>query len=75
MYSNGDLLRCGDRKPVISVKDRPLSEVLRSPEFINMINVYKECKLSCVGNYALDASGLWRFEWPAIKSLAQIAIT
>ena len=75
MYSNGDLLRCGDRKPVISVKNRSLGEVLRSREFIDMVNTYKECKLSCVGNYALDASGLWRFKWPAIKSLAQIAIT
>ena len=35
----------------------------------------KDCKLSCVGNYALDASGLWKLEWPAIKSLMEIAIT
>ncbi len=75
MYSNGDLLRCYDRKPFISVKNRPLREVLRSKEFIEVANYCRECKLSCVGNYALDASGLWRFEWPAIKSLAEIAIT
>ncbi|HSA06666.1 MAG TPA: radical SAM protein [Candidatus Gastranaerophilales bacterium] len=75
MYSNGYLLRCSDRKPIISVKDRPLKEVLRSEEFINMVNICKDCKLACVGNYALDASGLWRFEPAAIKSLAQIAIT
>jgi len=75
MYSNGYLLRCSDRKPVISVKNRPLREVLRSEEFVNMANICKNCELSCVGNYALDASGLWKFEWPAIKSLAEIAIT
>lgn len=75
MYSNGDLLSCYDRKPVVSVRNRPLREVLRSEEFVNMVNRCNECKLSCVGNYALDASGLWKFDWPAIKSLAQIAIT
>jgi MoaA/NifB/PqqE/SkfB family radical SAM enzyme len=75
LYSDGSILRCYDRKATLSVKDRPLSEVLRSKEFVEMVNACKDCKLSCVGNYALDASGLWRFEWPAIKSLAQIAIT
>lgn len=75
MYSNGYLLRCSDRKPVISLKNRSLKEVFRSKEFIDMVNICKECKLSCVGNYALDASGLWRFKWKAIKSLAEIAIT
>ncbi len=75
MYSNGDLLRCYDRKPIISVRNMPLSEALRSREFIETANKCKDCKLACVGNYALDASGLWRFDWPAIKSIAQIAIT
>lgn len=75
IYSNGSILRCTDRKPVVNVRNRPLGEALRSQEFIDMANVCKDCKLACVGNYALDASGLWRFDWPAIKSLAQIAIT
>ena len=43
--------------------------------FIETVNKCKDCKLSCVGNYALDASGLWRLQWPAIKSLMEIAIT
>lgn len=75
IYSNGDLLRCTDRKPFVSVRNRPLGEVLRSKEFIEVANACKDCKLACLGNYALDVSGLWRFDWPAIKSLAQIAIT
>ena len=75
IYSDGYILRCTDRKPMIDVKNRPLKEVLRSKEFIEVANVCKDCKLACVGNYALDASGLWRFDWPAIKSLAEIAIT
>lgn len=75
MYSNGNLLRCSDRKPVISLKNRSLKEVFMSKEFTDMVNICKDCKLSCVGNYALDASGLWRFEWKAVKSLAEIAIT
>jgi MoaA/NifB/PqqE/SkfB family radical SAM enzyme len=75
IYSNGALLKCYDRKPFLSVKNRPLGEVLRSQEFINTANACKDCKLACVGNYALDVSGLWRLDWKAIKSLAQIAIT
>lgn len=75
IYSNGKILRCTDRKPVVDVRNRPLREALRSQEFIDVTNVCKDCKLACVGNYALDVSGLWRFDWPAIKSLAQIAIT
>ena len=43
--------------------------------FIDTVNQCKDCKLACVGNYALDASGLWKLEWPAIKSLMEIAIT
>lgn len=74
-YSNGDLLRCYDRKPIANVRYTPLGEVLRSKEFIENANACKDCKLSCVGNYALDVSGLWRFDWPAVKSIAQIAIT
>ena len=75
IYSNGDMLRCYDRKPFISVKDRPLKEVIKDPVFVETVNKCKDCKLACVGNYALDASGLWKLEWPAIKSLMQIAIT
>ncbi len=75
IYSDGNMLRCYDRKPFISVKDRPLKEVIKDPLFINTVNECKDCKLACVGNYALDASGLWKLEWPAIKSLMQIAIT
>jgi|GEM_PF-877879 len=77
MYANGDLLRCYDRKPIegLNLKNMSLGEALRSKTFIDMANACKDCKLACVGNYALDASGLWRFHWPAIKSIAQIAIT
>ena len=75
IYSNGDLLKCTDRKPFLNVRNRPFGEALRSKEFIEVANACKDCKLACVGNYALDVSGLWRFDWPAIKSLAQIAIT
>lgn len=75
IYSNGDLLKCTDRTPFLSVRNKPLREVLRSKEFIEVANACKTCKLACVGNYALDVSGLWRFDWPAIKSIAQIAIT
>lgn len=75
IYSDGNILRCTDRKPMVSVRNRPLGEALRSKEFIEVANVCENCKLACVGNYALDVSGLWEFSWPAIKSLAQIAIT
>lgn len=75
IYSNGDVLRCYDRKPFISVKGRSLKDVIKDPLYIETVNKCKDCKLACVGNYALDASGLWRLEWPAIKSLMQIAIT
>lgn len=75
IYSDGNMLRCYDREPFISVRNRPLKEVLSDPLFIKTVNECKDCKLSCVGNYALDASGLWKLEWPAIKSLMQIAIT
>lgn len=76
MYANGDLLRCYDRKPMssLNVRERSLSEVLKSQEFIDMVNACVNCKFSCVGNYAIDASGLWDFKWPAIKSIAEIAI-
>ena len=75
IYSNGEMLRCYDRKPFIDVKGRPLKEVISDPVFVETVNKCKDCKLACVGNYALDASGLWRLEWPAIKSLMEIAIT
>ena len=75
IYSNGDMLRCYDRKPFISVKDRPLKDVISDKLFIDTVNQCKDCKLACVGNYALDASGLWKLEWSAIKSLMEIAIT
>ena len=75
IYSNGDMLRCYDRKPFISVKGRALKDVIKDPVFIETVNKCKDCKLACVGNYALDASGLWKLEWPAIKSLMEIAIT
>jgi len=77
MYSNGVLLRCFDRKPMenLDLKKMSLGEALRSKEFIDMANSCKDCKFACVGNYALDASGIWKFDWPAIKSIAQIAIT
>lgn len=75
IYSNGDMLRCYDRKPFISVRNRALKDVIKDPLFIETVNKCKDCKLACVGNYALDASGLWKFEWPAIKSLMEIAIT
>lgn len=77
MYANGDLLRCYDRKAMsnLNVRKRSLKEILHSDEFINMVNDCKKCKLACIGNYALDASGLWNFKWDAIKSIAEIAIT
>jgi len=77
MYSNGILLRCFDRKPMENLDLRKISlgEALRTKEFIDMANSCKDCQFSCVGNYALDASGIWRFDWPAIKSIAEIAIT
>ena len=75
IYANGDMLRCYDREPYISVRNRPLKEVLSDPLYVETVNKCKDCKLACVGNYALDASGLWRLEWPAIKSLMEIAIT
>lgn len=75
IYSNGDMLRCYDRKPFISVRNRALKDVIKDPVFIETVNKCKDCKLACVGNYALDASGLWKLEWPAIKSLMEIAIT
>ena len=75
IYSNGDMLRCYDRKPFISVRNRSLKSVIQDPVFIETVNKCKDCKLACVGNYALDASGLWKLEWPAIKSLMEIAIT
>ena len=77
MYSNGVLLRCFDRKPMetLDLRKTSLGEALRSDDFIDMANTCKVCKFSCVGNYALDASGIWRFDWAAIKSIAEIAIT
>lgn len=75
IYSNGEMLRCYDRKPFISVKNRPLKDVISDPLFIETVNKCKDCKLACVGNYALDASGLWKLEPKAIKSLMEIAIT
>ena len=75
IYSNGEMLRCYDRKPFIDVKGRSLKDVISDPVFIETVNKCKDCKLACVGNYALDASGLWKLEWPAIKSLMEIAIT
>ena len=75
MYPNGDLLRCYDRKSFMNIRNMPLGEAIRSKEFIDTVNKCHDCKLACVGNYAIDASGLWRFQWPAIKSIAQIAIT
>lgn len=77
MYSNGDLLSCYDRKPIqgLNIREISLSEALRSQTFIQTANKCKTCKLACVGNYALDGSGIWKFDWPAIKSIAQIAIT
>ena len=75
IYSNGDMLRCYDREPYISIKNRSLKDVIKDPLYVETVNKCKDCKLACVGNYALDASGLWRLEWPAIKSLMQIAIT
>lgn len=77
MFSNGDLLSCYDRTPIegLNLRNMSLGDALRSETFINLANACKDCKLSCVGNYALDASGIWRFDWPAIKSIAQIAIT
>ncbi len=75
IYSNGDMLRCYDRKPYLTVKGRALKDVIKDPVFIETVNKCKECRLACVGNYALDASGLWKLEWQAIKSLMEIAIT
>ena len=75
IYSDGRMLRCYDRKPFIDLKGRTLKEVLSSKEYIDEVNECKDCTLSCTGNYALDASGLWRLEWPAVKSLMEIAVT
>ncbi len=75
VYANGDVLRCYDREPYISVRGRALKDVISDPLYVETVNKCQDCKLACVGNYALDASGLWRLEWPAIKSLMQIAIT
>lgn len=75
IYSNGEMLRCYDREPFISVRNRSLKDVIKDPIFIETVNKCKDCKLACVGNYALDASGLWKLEWSAIKSLMEIAIT
>lgn len=74
-YSNGDILRCYDRKPILNLREMSLGEAIRSPEYIAMAEASKKCDLACLGNYSLDASGIWRFDWPAIKSIAQIAIT
>jgi len=74
-YSNGDILRCYDRKPILNLKKMSLGEAIRSPEYIEMANASKTCSLACLGNYSLDASGIWKFDWPAIQSIAKIAIT
>ncbi len=75
IYSDGNMLRCYDREPFISVKNRALKDVISDNIFIENVKRCTDCKLACVGNYALDASGLWKLEWSAIKSLMQIAIT
>lgn len=74
-YSNGDILRCYDRKPIINLRETSLGDAVRSPEYIEMAEGSKKCSLACLGNYSLDASGLWKLEWPAISSIAKIAIT
>lgn len=77
IYSNGDVLRCTDRQPVssLNVRKMDLGDIIKSQEFINIAGACKDCKMACVGNYALDASGLWRFDMKAIQSIAKIAIT
>lgn len=74
MYSDGKVLRCYDRKPVADLTKHSLGEVIRSSECRYVAENSSNCKLACLGNYAIDSSGLWNFEWQAIKSIAQFAI-
>ena len=74
-YSNGDVLRCYDRKPILNLREMSLGEAIRSPEYISMAEASKKCDLACLGNYSLDASGIWKFDPKAIQSIAKIAIT
>ena len=74
MYSDGKVLRCYDRKPIADLRKQSLGEVIRSSEYRYIAENSSNCKLACLGNYAIDSSGLWNFEWQAIHSIAQFAI-
>lgn len=74
VYSDGKVLRCYDRKPIADLKEQSLEEVIKSSEYRYVAENSGNCKLACVGNYSLDSSGLWNFEWKAIQSIAQFAI-
>lgn len=74
MYSDGKVLRCCDRKPIADLRKNTLGEVINSSEYRYIAENSSNCKLACVGNYAIDSSGLWNFEYQAYKSIAQFAI-
>ena len=74
VYSDGKVLRCYDRKPIADLREQSLGEVIRSSEYRYVAENSANCKLACLGNYAIDSSGLWNFEWRAIQSIAQFAI-
>jgi MoaA/NifB/PqqE/SkfB family radical SAM enzyme len=74
MYSDGKVLRCYDRKPIADLREQSLGEVIRSSEYRYVAENSANCKLACLGNYSIDSSGLWNFEWQAIQSIAQFAI-
>ncbi|MGD9581610.1 MAG: radical SAM protein [Vampirovibrionia bacterium] len=75
VYSDGKVLRCYDRKPIADLKTQSLGEVIRSSEYRYVAENSGNCKLACLGNYSLDSSGLWNFDYKAIKSIAEFAIT
>lgn len=75
VYSDGSVLKCSDRQPIANLRDQSLGQIIRSSEYRQVAENSANCKLACLGNYSLDASGLWGFNYAAIKSIAEFAIT
>lgn len=67
IYANGDVETCF-LGTFANVRERPLREILRLPQYQQTAKRFCDCDHSCNANDAIELSGLWNFHPSALRN-------
>jgi MoaA/NifB/PqqE/SkfB family radical SAM enzyme len=69
IYSNGDVESCF-LGTFANIRERSLSEILRSSNMKEIGEKSVLCKLSCPCSESIESSGLWEWKWESLRTWA-----